>query len=468
MIKSLKELAKYREIKDFDLDLEKLDTFEGRAELKHSLDPLGVSHLNIIKKLADIESEEILRRMLLNDTKNIVRVYAISGYDFASRDIGGFSDPYLLLKVGSREISDRKEYQLDEPNPNFYKHYDFEQIFPGCPMVEVRAMDHDMLFGDELIGTTFVDLEDRYFLPEWMAIRNKPVEYRPLHHPSSACAQGVIKMWVEINDAQCSPEEMAPVWDIGLKPPETFEVRLCVFDGRDVTMLDSDGSADVYFRAFFDSNKDALETDTHFRCQNGKPSFNYRLVYQVEIPRKQYTLTIQCYDRDFFSPNEIIGSYELDLTKPFEDCSLCKRLMPLNKDYYNKHMLKEDKSNILKWKEDNERNFYVPLNAKDKDGKITFNGEARLQIDIVPIKYATDNKVGSARDEPNVMPFLPPPVGRIFFTLNPCKLFEQFVGPALRRKIYMWCCGIFCSVICVAILYFVVPGIISDVIANAI
>jgi hypothetical protein len=279
MIKSLKELAKYREIKDFDLDLEKLDTFEGRAELKHSLDPLGVSHLNIIKKLADIESEEILRRMLLNDTKNIVRVYAISGYDFASRDIGGFSDPYLLLKVGSREISDRKEYQLDEPNPNFYKHYDFEQIFPGCPMVEVRAMDHDMLFGDELIGTTFVDLEDRYFLPEWMAIRNKPVEYRPLHHPSSACAQGVIKMWVEINDAQCSPEEMAPVWDIGLKPPETFEVRLCVFDGRDVTMLDSDGSADVYFRAFFDSNKDALETDTHFRCQNGKPSFNYRLVY---------------------------------------------------------------------------------------------------------------------------------------------------------------------------------------------
>jgi len=47
-------------------------------------------------------------------------------------------------------------------------------------------MDYDDLFGDDLIGVTHVDLEDRYFLPEWRAINNKPVEYRQLFHPSSA------------------------------------------------------------------------------------------------------------------------------------------------------------------------------------------------------------------------------------------------------------------------------------------
>lgn len=57
--------------------------------------------MGIIKKLADIESEEILRHMLLADAKMTVRVYCISGYDFASRDIGGFSDPYLILRIGS-------------------------------------------------------------------------------------------------------------------------------------------------------------------------------------------------------------------------------------------------------------------------------------------------------------------------------------------------------------------------------
>lgn len=39
--------------------------------------------------------------MLLADAKMTVRVYCISGYDFASRDIGGFSDPYLILRIGS-------------------------------------------------------------------------------------------------------------------------------------------------------------------------------------------------------------------------------------------------------------------------------------------------------------------------------------------------------------------------------
>jgi hypothetical protein len=45
-------------------------------------------------------------------------------------------------------------------------------------MLFIDAMDYDDLFGDDLIGSTSVDLEDRYFLPEWRALLNKPVEYR--------------------------------------------------------------------------------------------------------------------------------------------------------------------------------------------------------------------------------------------------------------------------------------------------
>ena len=75
---------------------------------------------------------------------------------------------------------------MDEPNPTFLKHFDFEALFPGCPMLEVKAMDYDDLFGDELIGLTKLDLEDRYFLPEWRALADKPVEFRQLFHPSSS------------------------------------------------------------------------------------------------------------------------------------------------------------------------------------------------------------------------------------------------------------------------------------------
>jgi hypothetical protein len=56
--------------------------------------------------------------------------------------------------------------------------------------------------------------------------------------------------------------------------------------------MDIEGVSDVYCRAFFDSKEDAKETDTHYRCGTGAASFNYRLLYKVMHPRKDYNFTI--------------------------------------------------------------------------------------------------------------------------------------------------------------------------------
>ncbi len=205
----------------------------------------------------------------------------IEGFQLASRDIGGESDPYLKLRCGMKEYDERENYTIDEPNPKFFKHYDFEALFPGCPMLFIDAYDYDSLFGDDLIGSTQIDLEDRYFLPEWRALQDKPVEYRPLYHPSSAAPQGTLKLWLEINKFNVAPEKLAKVWDITEKPPEEFQLRLCVFETKEIKMMDFEGTSDVYIRAFFDSRKDSLETDTHYRCQTGNASFNYRLLYTI-------------------------------------------------------------------------------------------------------------------------------------------------------------------------------------------
>lgn len=267
-------------------------------------------------------------------------------------------------------------------------------------------------------------------------------------------------MWVEINPANCKPEDVPILYDISQKPPEEFQMRVCVFDTRDIKMMDDEGTSDVFIRCFFDSKKDALETDTHYRCQTGSASFNYRLMYKITHPRSDYRFTIQAYDRDFFKSNDMIGSSMIDLKKAFEDVALTKRPLRVDKAYHDEYMRKEgDKA--LEWDKDGE-SFWLPMISKNNEGKLEDNGHVRIRIDITSMEYAEVNKIGSAREDPNIEPFLPPPIGRLTFSFNPCDMYKQLVGPAMRRKIAIWCCIFICSILCVMILYYLVPIVIGN------
>ena len=120
----------------------------------------------------------------------------------------------------------------------------------------------------------------------------------------------------------------------------------------------------------------------------------------------------------------------------------------------------------MEWKDDS--TFWLPMNAKNDKGQIENNGYVRVQMDIVPADYAEKNKVGAAREEPNANPFLPPPIGRLSFSLNPCKMYQQLVGPAMRRKICIWTTCILCLVICLALSAYIIPVVIGNKIANMI
>ena len=72
-------------------------------------------------------------------------------------------------------------------------------------------------------------------------------------------------MWVEINPAKVAVKDEVKLWDITKRPPYELEVRLVVWDTKDIKMMDVEGTSDVFVKAYFD-NKKPLETDTHFRC----------------------------------------------------------------------------------------------------------------------------------------------------------------------------------------------------------
>jgi hypothetical protein len=79
-----------------------------------------------------------------------------------------------------------------------------------------------------------------------------------------------------------------------------------------------------------------------------------------------------------------------------------------------KEFVQQKKDDLIKeWYD--EDSFY--LDTKDTEGNSV--GQVRISIGVYPGEFAKSNNVGGGRSEPNHSPFLPPPVGRIQFTMNP-------------------------------------------------
>ena len=88
----------------------------------------------------------------------------------------------MVVKCGEKVYNERNNYQLDEANPKIHKVFTFSGSFPGTPPLQIECWDYDDLFGDDLIGKTTIDLDDRFFSPDWSALEEKPIEYRQIYH----------------------------------------------------------------------------------------------------------------------------------------------------------------------------------------------------------------------------------------------------------------------------------------------
>ncbi|XP_038103984.1 otoferlin isoform X1 [Culex quinquefasciatus] len=100
----------------------------------------------------------------LNDPIHVlVRVYVIKGTDLHPMDLNGKADPYVVLQLGSKRISDKENYVSKQLNPVFGKCFEIEATFPQDSMLTVQIFDWDLVGSDDLIGETKIDLENRFY-----------------------------------------------------------------------------------------------------------------------------------------------------------------------------------------------------------------------------------------------------------------------------------------------------------------
>lgn len=89
-------------------------------KFKELMTSMKLTHLQILRKIVDVQSDEIIKRLLMQETKTNVRVYIVRAFNLAARDTDSPSDPYVKVILGEDERDDRKNHQTDEQAPDIH------------------------------------------------------------------------------------------------------------------------------------------------------------------------------------------------------------------------------------------------------------------------------------------------------------------------------------------------------------
>ncbi|XP_034042017.1 fer-1-like protein 6 [Thalassophryne amazonica] len=111
-----------------------------------------------------------------NPVQVLIRVYIVSASNLHPADPDGKADPYIVISLGNNEIKDRDNYIAKQLNPVFGRSFEIQAKFPQESLLSVLIYDYDMVGGDDLIGETRIDLENRFY-SRHRATCGIPVEY---------------------------------------------------------------------------------------------------------------------------------------------------------------------------------------------------------------------------------------------------------------------------------------------------
>ncbi|XP_037095940.1 fer-1-like protein 6 isoform X1 [Syngnathus acus] len=106
----------------------------------------------------------------------LIRVYVVSASNLHPADPDGKADPYVVVQLGKNEIKDRENYIPKQLNPVFGRSFEMQATFPQESLLSLLIYDYDLVGGDDLIGETRIDLENRFY-SRHRATCGLPTEY---------------------------------------------------------------------------------------------------------------------------------------------------------------------------------------------------------------------------------------------------------------------------------------------------
>eukprot|EP00929_Paragymnodinium_shiwhaense_P062240 TRINITY_DN31076_c0_g2_i1.p1 TRINITY_DN31076_c0_g2~~TRINITY_DN31076_c0_g2_i1.p1 ORF type:complete len:678 (-),score=95.10 TRINITY_DN31076_c0_g2_i1:58-1827(-) len=379
-----------------------------------------------------------------------IRSYIIRGLKVSGAD-GGHGNPYLFFMYGNQRVLLEGKRQMGVVEPRFFHTEERDIVLPDQSYFEVGLYDWSEGGGDRLIGSSVIDLEDRWYTEvyqKYMQMNKVPLEYRPLETGGSgSLSKGSLEMWMEIVDSTHAAE--VPVSPLFQPPPVEVEVRAVVFKINNISrrlcvddLGDQREQVDVICRCAIDSRafrgtqNVTQETDKHFGCQ-GDAEYNWRFVWS----RLQVTkgVPLDCFLQLSLWEVFTLGRPMLLCEALIEMKNYCKKVanngnmiqieadIPLTNSKLTQ-LLRKDLENETGYAEDDQGpeedggddddfggGDEALVNSQSQKKSIPPAAVAQVMVQVFSQTEASSGakKVGLGRNEPNRDPMLPfPKTGR--------------------------------------------------------
>lgn len=389
--------------------------------------------------------------MVLARNQAEIFVYIIeASFDF-SVDLYSENDGQIAIKFNGQTITGTKTIN-DTNNPKFFERFTLGARFPGSSDLVIQFYDCDVL-GKQLIGSTSIDVERRFFDGRLDKYQDSPLEKRQLI-TSTGDNAGYVLLWVDIVKKVAAKIP----WDITPRPPVKLFMRIVIWEVYKVFLTSETGASDLYVAVAIPEFDQEQKTDVHYRADSGSACFNWRTEFSYTIDEnfnyEHSKIDIKVYDKELVKQDEFKADVEIDfqeVLKKFVETGIAVSMKGIEKGTKKKNSLifkKQLRNSSLEAQNSNVKSWIT------------------LSVELLTEAERNAKPAGLGRSSPNDNPFLPAPTNRLGFSMNPSKMLLQSMG--LNIKVNCKMILIIIAVLIAVFLLFVFGPILASTIISRI
>jgi hypothetical protein len=322
----------------------------------------------------------------------IIRAYILSAEGLAPRASDSNLSSYVWTSVAgdndpAYSFKDQSTIRSHTLFPDFNVVHRYSKAsFPEHCLLKLHVVERTTGFiaggqQDEVIGSTMVDLEDRFFhsrYPKMVKDGVTPVEARRLLAEGSCFGRGHVRLWIDIMHSKDATEpKLLPSTEA-----TEYELRLVIWKMTDIrTNYGGAPTTRIKAKMALDEGTEVIkETDDHKDTSDACATFNWRLIFPVKVPCRDAKMLLEAGDGGYLW-TDLIGNVTLDFERDFGQAkrSGAEVVLPRGK---------------------------VKIFHPDVPGQV--RGVIELQGVLLHNIEAKQRVVGEGRDEPNDDPWLNP------------------------------------------------------------